>query len=114
VLEKAENGVSLAEDSRLQQTAEMLRQLEGAAVLGDYDAAETEKGRVAEEAEDAVVLIFFRRRAGQRRRNRMEGRWACAGGKFFEGAESVEREDLRFGLDSREARLRRIKVAAGA
>ena len=99
MLEKAENGVSLAEDSRLQQTAEMLRQLEGAAVLGDYDAAETEKGRVAEEAEDAIVLLFF----GVRRIDEGEIEWRVgglvAGGEFFEGAESIEREDLGFGLD---------------
>lgn len=99
VLEKAEGSIALAEDARLQQAAETLGELEGAAVLGDYDAAETEKGRVAEEAEDAIVFLFF----GVRRvdEDEIEGRVGglVAGSEFFEGAESIEREDLGFGLD---------------
>ena len=55
MLEKAEGGVALAEDAGLQQAAETLRELERAAVFGDYDAAEAEKGSAAEEAEDAIV-----------------------------------------------------------
>jgi len=99
VLEKAESGVALTEDSRLQQAAETLRELEGAAVFGDNDAAETEKGSVAEEAEDAIVLRFFG--IGRIDESEIEGSVGrlVASGEFFERAEGVERKDLGFGLD---------------
>ena len=94
VLEEAENGVALAKDSRLQQTAEALGELEGAAVLSDYDAAEAEKGSVAQKAEDTIVLLFFG--VGRIDESEIEGRIGglVASGEFFEGAEGVKREDL--------------------
>ena len=99
MFEEAESGVALAEDSRLQQAAETLRELEGAAVLGDHDAAEAEKGSVAEKAEDAIILSFFRvRRVDEGEIESSVGR-LVAGGEFFERAEGVERKDLGFRLD---------------
>src|ERR1700682_6172410 len=91
MLEKAESGVALTEDSRLQQAAETLRELDGAAMFGDYDAAEDEKGSVAEEAEDAIVLHFFG--VGRIDESEIEGSVGrlVPSGEFFEGAEGVER-----------------------
>ena len=99
VLEEAEGGVALAEDTCLQQAAETLGELESAAVLGDYDAAEIKKGSVAEEAENAIVLCCFR--VGWIDEGEVVGSVGrlVAGDKFIEGAECVEREDLCFGLD---------------
>jgi len=94
VLEEAEGGVALAEDAGLQEASDALRQIERAAMLGDYEAALAEEWGGTEEAEDAVVLVFFG--VGRIDENEIE-RWVrgfVAGGDFFEGAEGVEGEDL--------------------
>ena len=94
VLEEAEGGVALAEEAGLQEAADTLRQIESAAVLGDYEAALAEKWRGAEEAEDAVVLIFF----GVGGIDEDETEWSVgglvAGGDFLERPEGVEGEDM--------------------
>lgn len=95
VLEEAEGGVALAEDASLHEAADALGELEGAAVLGDDEAALAEKWGGAEEAEDAVVLRFF----GVGRVDEDEIEWGVGRfvlvGDFLEGAEGVEGEDLR-------------------
>ena len=95
VLEEAEGGVALAEDASLQEAADALGEIEGAAVLGDDEAALAEKWGGAEEAEDAVVLRFF----GVGRVYESEIEWGVGRfvlvGDFLEGAEGVEGEDLR-------------------
>jgi hypothetical protein len=95
VLEKAERGVALAEDASLHKAADALGQLISAAMLRNHEAALGEEGGGAEKTEDAVVLIFF----GVGRVDENEIEWGIggfvAGGDFFEGAQSVEREDLR-------------------
>ena len=99
VLEEAEGGVALAEDAGLQEAADALRQIESAAMLGDYEAALAEERGGAEEAEGAVVLNFF----GVGGIDEDEIEWCVggfvAGGEFFEGAEGVEGEDKGSGLD---------------
>jgi hypothetical protein len=94
LLEEAEGGVALAEEAGLQEAADALGQIESAAVLGDYEAALTEKWRGAEEAEDAVVLIFF----GVGGIDENETEWSVgglvAGGDFLERPKSVEGEDM--------------------
>jgi hypothetical protein len=90
MLEEAEGGIALAEDARLEQAADALGEIEGAAMLGDDQAALTEKWGGAEETEDAVVLIFFGvRRVDKGEVKRGVGGFA-AGGEFFEGAEGIE------------------------
>jgi hypothetical protein len=95
VLEEAEGGVALAEDASLQEAADAVGELEGAAVLGDDEAALAKKWGRAEEAEDAVVLRFF----GVGRVYESEIEWGVGRfvlvGDFLEGAEGVEGEDLR-------------------
>ena len=95
VLEEAEGGVALAEDAGLQKAADALGQLEGAAMLGDHQAALAEEWGSAEKAEDAVVLIFFR--VGRIDEDEIEGGVGglVAGGDFFQAAEGVEGKDLR-------------------
>jgi hypothetical protein len=94
VFEEAEGGVALAEDASLEKAADAVGELESAAVLGDYEAALTEKWGGAEEAEDAVVLRFF----GVGRVDEDEIEWGVGRfvlvGDFLEGAEGVEGEDL--------------------
>ena len=99
MLEKAEGGVALAENAGLQEAADALGQIEGAAMLGDDEAAGAEKRGGAEEAEDTVVLIFFG--VGRVDEDEIEGDVGglVAGGEFFEGAEGVEGENLRSILD---------------
>ena len=95
VLEEAQGAVALAEDASLQESADATRELEGAAVLGDDEAALAKKWGRAEEAEDAVVLRFF----GVGRVYESEIEWGVGRfvlvGDFLEGAEGVEGEDLR-------------------
>ena len=94
VLEEAEGGVALAEDASLEKAADALGEIECAAVLGDDETALAKKRGRAEEAEDAVVLRFFR--VGRVDEDEIE--WGVgglvAGGDFFESAEGVERKDL--------------------
>ena len=94
VLEEAEGGVALAEDAGLQEASDALGQIERAAMLGDDEAALAEKWGRAEEAERAVVLIFFG--VGGIDENEIERGVGglVAGSEFFEGAECVEGEDL--------------------
>ncbi len=94
VLEEAEGGVALAEDAGLQEAADALGQIERAAMLGDYEAALTERWGGAEEAEDTVVLIFFR--VGRIDEDEIERGVGglVAGGEFFERAEGVDGEDM--------------------
>ncbi len=94
VLEEAEGGVALAEDARLEEAADLMGQLEGAAMLDDDEAALAEKWGGAEEAEDAVVLIFFG--VGRVDENEIEWwvRGLVAGGEFLESAQGVEGKDL--------------------
>src|SRR5947209_4241490 len=95
VLEEAEGGVALAEDASLQESANAVGELEGAAVLSNDEAALAKKWGGAEEAEDAVVLRFF----GIGRVDEDEIEWGVGRfvlvGDFLEGAEGVEGEDLR-------------------
>jgi hypothetical protein len=95
VFEEAEGGVALAEDARLEQAADSMGQLEGAAMFDDYEAALAEKWGGAEEAEGAVVLILFG--VGRVDENEIEWRvrGLVAGGEFLERAEGVEGKDLR-------------------
>ena len=94
VLEEAEGGVALAEDASLQESADAVGELEGAAVLSNDEAALAKKWGEAEEAEDAVVLRFF----GIGRVDEDEIEWGVGRfvlvGDFLEGAEGVEGEDL--------------------
>jgi hypothetical protein len=95
MLEEAEGGVALAEDASLQEAADAVGELEGAAVLGDDEAALAEEWGGAKEAEDAVVLRFF----GVGRVDEDEIEWGVGRpvlvGDFLESAEGVEGEDLR-------------------
>jgi len=94
VLEEAEGGVALAEDAGLQETADALGEIERAAMFGDHEAALAEEWGGAQETEYTVVLIFFC--VGRVDEDEIE--WGVgglvAGGDFFEGAESIEGEDL--------------------
>ncbi len=68
-------------------------------MLGDDEAGGAEKWGGAEEAEDAVVLIFFR--VGRIEKYEIEwgvGRFVLAR-DFLEGAEGVDREDMGSGGD---------------
>lgn len=107
VLEEAEGGIALSENPRLQETSEALGELVSSPVLGDYQAALAEKWGGAEEAEDAVVLIFF----GVRRVDEREIEWGIRGlvacRDFFECTKSVERENLRAVGD-----FERLEIAA--
>ena len=49
----------MAEDAGLQEAADALWELEGAAMLGDDQAAGGGEWRGAEKAEGRVVLLFF-------------------------------------------------------
>jgi len=95
VLEEAEGGIALAEDACLQETANALGQIERTTVFSDYEGTLAEKWGGAEEAEDAVVLIFFG--VGRVDEREIEGGVGglVAGREFFEGAEGVEGEDVR-------------------
>ena len=69
-------------------------QLEGAAMLDDYEAALAKKWGRAEKAEDAVVLIFFG--VGRIDEDEIERGVGglVAGREFFERAEGVDGEDM--------------------
>jgi len=107
VLEKAEGGVALPEDARLQEAADALGKIESAAVLGDDEAALAEEWGGAEEAEDAVVLFFFGvGRIDEDEIERGVGGFV-AGSEFFEAAQGIEGQDLRSAED-----FERFEIAA--
>ena len=99
MLKETEGGVALAENAGLQKASDAMGEFVSAPVLGNNQAALAEERSGAEEAEDAVVLIFL----GVGRIDKNEIEWGVgglvAGGEFFEGAEGVEGENLRSVLD---------------
>lgn len=107
VLEKAEGGVALAEEASVQEAADALREFEGAAMLGDDEAALGEKWGGTQESEDAGVLIFLG--VGRIDENEIERRvdGFVAGAELFESAEGVERKDLHAASD-----CQRFEIAA--